>query len=193
MATYHAIAAAGQAIIQLLSDSRPKPEFASAQFDLYQAANFQTPMEEGLSLYLYRVAVNGSRRNLPPRLEPDGRRRRPPLPLDLYYLVTPWAKTAVKQQRLLGWAMRTLGDYPILPSNLVNSHGPELGIFHAEETVELIYEPLSLQDTFNIWESLKIKMQPSAAYVARMISIDSTLEMPDLPLVQTREFDLTKP
>src|SRR4030095_6295974 len=106
MATSQAIAATGQAILGLLADACPKPEFSAASFELYQVSNFQTPMEEGLSLYLYRIVPNRSGQNLPPSVGPNGERYRPALPLDLHYVLTAWARTAVKQQRLLGWAMR---------------------------------------------------------------------------------------
>jgi len=144
MATYQAIAAIGEAILGLLEAARPKPEFANAQFALYQSTNFQNPMEEGISLYLYRVATNTTRRNLPPHIGPDGRRYRPPLPLDLHYLLTPWARTAAKQQRLLGWSMRALEDTPILPAGLLNHYGTEPETFFPHETVELVCEPLLL-------------------------------------------------
>src|SRR6185295_4617840 len=108
----------------------------------------------------YRVATS-SRRNLPSRVGPDGKQYRPPLPLDLYYLLTAWAKTAVKQQRLLGFWIRELGDTPILPASLLNHFGPERDTFTPSEAVELIYEPLSLQDMANVWEPLKPNIQPS--------------------------------
>ena len=47
MASFQAIAATGQAMLGLLADAVPKPEFANAQFGLYQLADFQSPMEEG--------------------------------------------------------------------------------------------------------------------------------------------------
>src|SRR5262245_59958961 len=102
MATYHAITATSQAILGLLESACPKPEFEGARFELYQATDFQNPMDEGVSLYLYRLA-SSSRRNLPPRPGPNGEKMRPPLPLDLYYMLTAWGKKADKQQRLLGW------------------------------------------------------------------------------------------
>jgi hypothetical protein len=103
LATYQAISVTGQAILGLLADACPRPEFASARFDLYQVRDFQSPMEEGVSLFLYRINVSGSRRVLPPTVGPDGRKYRPPIPLDLYYMLTAWSKTAARQQRLLGW------------------------------------------------------------------------------------------
>jgi Pvc16 N-terminal domain len=189
MATYHAIAATGEAILGLLEAARPQPEFANAQFALYQSTNFQNPMEEGISLYLYRVATNTTRRNLPPSIGPDGRRYRPPLPLDLHYLLTPWARTAAKQQRLLGWSMRALEDTPILPVGLLNHYGTEPETFFPHETVELVCEPLSLQEIVNIWDAFKPNLQLSAAYVARMVAIDTAVEISERSPAQTRVFD----
>jgi hypothetical protein len=191
LATYHAITATSQAILGLLEGACPKPEFDGARFELYQANNFQNPMEEGVSLYLYRVGV-GSRRNLPARLGPNGEQYRPPLPLDLYYLLTTWAKTAAKQQRLLGYCLRELENTPILPAGLLNHYGPESGTFRSNESVELVFEPLSLQEMANLWEPLKPHLQVSATYVARMVSIESMIEVPDSEPVQTREFKFVK-
>lgn len=189
MAKYQAIAATGQAILGLLADAVPKPEFATARFELYQVTDFQPALEEGISLYLYRVAVNTARRNLPPTVAPDGRRFRSPIPLDLHYMLSAWAKTAVKQQRLLGWAIRTLADVPVLHAGLLNHYGPESDVFRPSETVELILDQLTLQDFNNLWSATKISPPLSINYVARMITIESTIELIDAPVVQIREFN----
>ena len=102
-------------------------------------------------------------------------------------MLSAWAKTAVKQQRLLGWAIRTLEDTPILPAGLLNHYGPESDIFRPSETVELILDQLTLQDLNNLWSATKISPPLSVNYVARMIAIESTLEIVDAEPVQTRE------
>ena len=190
MAKYPAIAVVGMALLNVLEDSCPKPEFANAQFDLYQSSNFAAPMDEGISLYLYRVTINGALRNTVSRLDSNGKRRRPPLPLDIHFMLTSWAKTAAKQQRLLGWAMHQIEDIAILPSGLLNSVGPEPGIFRSDEMVEIICDPISMQDMFNIWENLKSKMQVSVTYVARMVMIESALQQAEAPPVQVRDFGM---
>jgi hypothetical protein len=192
LASYQAISVTSQAILGLLSDAWLRDEFPNARFELYEANDFNAPMEEGLSLYLYRVATNMTRRNLPSRRSADGRRYRLPLPVDLSYVLTPWAKTAAQQHRLLGWAMRTLEDTPILPAGYLNSYGAQVETFHPDETVELVPEPLSLQDVNNIWNGFKPNMYPSVAYVARLVVIESSVPLTDSGLVQTREFDLVK-
>jgi hypothetical protein len=189
VATYQAIAATSQAILDLLGNSVPKPEFDGAQFQLYQASDFQNPLKKGISLYLYRVATNSTRRRMAPRVEPDGRQFRPPLPLDLHYVISAWWDTAAMQQRLLGWAMRALEDTPILPASVLNHGGPEAKVFRPDEAVELVCDPMSLQDMASVWEVFKTNLQPSVTYVARMIAVESEIEIPDARLVQTRGFN----
>ena len=57
--------------------------------------------------------------------------------------------------------------------------------------MELIHDPLSIQDLNNIWEIFgKHNVQVSATYVARVVPIDSQILLPpDGPAVQTRVFD----
>lgn len=186
MATYPALAATSEAILALLRGAASGTEFAGVTFEHYQASSFEQPMKEGVALYLYRVTVSANR-NLPPRLHPDGRRYAPPIPLDLHYLVIPWAADAIKQQRLLGFAIRALEDTPILPSGVLNQHGPEPDVFRPEETVELVFEMLSVQEASEIWDVAQTKEQVSATYVARMVEIESTRPVDDAGLVQTRE------
>ena len=190
MAKAQAIAVTGQTILGLLADNIPKSEFANARFELYQPANFSTaPMEEGISLFLYRVEINAALRNFPAKTGLDGITRRPPLPLDLYYLLTVWAKDAVKQQRILGWAMRTLEDAPILSAGRLNHFGTETDVFQPNETVEVIFHSLSLQDMSNLWSAFKISVPSSVGYIARIIGIDSTISAAESAPVQTRELD----
>jgi hypothetical protein len=188
MASANAIAAIGQAILGLIAAGVPQPEFSAATFELYQAKSFRTPMDEGISLYLYRISPAGEIRNYPPRIAPDGRRFRQALPLNLHYILSSWARDTVKQQRLLGWAMRILEDTPILPAGVLNQAGPESDTFRPNETVDLIMESISIYDMGAIWDVSKPNTQPSIGYVARMVGVESPLEAIDAPPVQVREF-----
>ena len=189
MATYPAIAATSEAILGLLRNAAVGTEFAGMSFEHYQATNLQSPMSEGISLYLYRVTVSANR-NLPPRIGRDGRRYGPPVPLDLHYLVIPWAGDAIKQQRLLGFSVRVLENTPILPAGVLNQHGPEPDVFRPEETVELVYELVPTQDVSEVWNVAQSKEQPAATYVARMVEIESDRPVEEAGLVQTRELAL---
>jgi hypothetical protein len=192
MASYHAISAISQALVSLLKAARATSEFPNIDIKLFQAKEVQSVGEfEGVSFFLYRVPISGARRQMPATVGPGGKRLKQPLPLDLYYLMTPWAKTAEMQHLLLGWAMRTLEDSPSLPAALLNSHFPNQQPFRGDETVELIHDPLSVQDLNNIWEILgKHNVQVSATYVIRVVPIDSTIPAEQQAAhAQTRVFD----
>ena len=188
MAGFSAISATSEAVLGLLQSAAVGGEFDGAEFSHYQSTDLGSPMTDGISLYLYRITVNANR-NLPPQLRADGIRYRPPLPLDLHYLVTAWAETALRQQRMLGFAIRTLEDTPILPAGVLNQHSPEPDVFRPHETVELVFESVSVQDYSDVWDVAQTKEQPSATYVARMVEIESEVSLDGGGLVQTRAFE----
>lgn len=193
MATSNAIAAITSAIVGLLDDGYPRG-FGKLSVAPAHAGDFagDKPIPDGFTVCLYRVTLNGTLRNLPPRTGPDGTRYRPSLPVDLQYLITPWAGNVEKQQRLLGWGMRHLEDNPVLPAGMLNRYLKEPDVFRPEETVELVCETLSLTDFTNIWDKLKPRLQTSALYVARMVLIDSDIELSEGRPVQTRIFEMAK-
>jgi len=190
MASTSAISVVGKALAGLLAQSCPRAEWEGAQFDLYQAANFRNPMPEGVSLYLYRVLATGVRRNNAPRVTLAGQTVRPSLPIELHYLLTPWARSAERQHRLLGWALRTMDDMPTLDATFLNSFAPAgEDTFRADETVTLVLEPISTQDLLNVWEVGKPNLQISVSYMANVVTLDGTIPTGELPRVQTRVLD----
>lgn len=192
MASHRAIAAVSEAIRELLLNAYDPQEFGglNAAFQVYGGKDFQNPMQTGVSLFLYRVEVNGTMRNAPPRVGVDGKLHRPALPLDLHYIVTGWADTATSQQLLLGWAMRVLEDTAILPSGLLNTAWP--GTFRPEESVEIVTHQLTPQELFTLWDVLKPNVQTSLTYLARLVNIESPYLLTEAGPVQTRTFDFAE-
>jgi hypothetical protein len=191
MANYRAIAAASTALAGLIRDHYPRAEFgAGLDIQLYQTRDFEQPMQEGFSIYLFRVAVNGAVRNLTLRRSPDGRRFRPSLPLDLYYMITPWAQDIERQHRMLGWVMRILDDTGVMSAGHLNHYMPETDTFRSNESLEIICDPLSLTDYLTLWDRLRPRLPASATYVLRAVLIDSEVHVPDAALVQTRRLDV---
>lgn len=190
MASHLAIAAVARTLLRLIEQHCPRDEFtATPSFALYHSHDFgNTVVNEGFSLMLYRVTVNGAR-NQPPRRGADGIKRRPALPLDLHFLLTPWASEAERQLRLLGWAMRFIEDHAVLPANELNHSlaRREHPVFRPEETVELYCDPPAIADYLGLWDKYKTRWQTSVPYVARMVSLESELPMGEEALVQTRD------
>ncbi len=193
MASYRAIAATSTALAGLIRDRYPRDEFgAGLDVLLYQTRDFESPMLDGFSIYLYRVAVNGSVRNLTLRRSPDGRRFRPSLPLDLHYMITPWAQDIERQHRMLGWVMRMMEDTGVMSAGHLNHYLPEPDgdTFKPNEGLEIICDPLALSDYLTLWDRLRPRLPASATYTLRMVLIDSDVPVADGALVQTRVMDM---
>jgi hypothetical protein len=188
MANFRAVSATSEALAGLIRDRYPRDEFGTGLgVEIYLPRHFDLPMAEGFSVCLLRVAINGGVRNLTYRRDPDGRRFRPSLPLDLLYLITPWAKEGGTQHRMLGWVMRMFEDLGTLSSSHLNHYVAEPDIFAPNESLDLICDPLALNDYLTLWDRLKF-LPPSATYAVRMVMLDSQTSMVEGPPVQTRSF-----
>lgn len=174
MSGHAGIASTLEAVVRVLRAAYDPADFNGAvlDFQVYVSDDFTHPMEQGVSLFLYRIYPNGAVRAPQGRLLPDGRRQRNKLPLDLHFLATAWARKASLQHEIAGWMMRVLEDNTVLTADLLNA--PRPGVFQPEETVALTHTDLSVEDTFRIWDTvIDHSYQLSVPYVARTVEIES--------------------
>jgi hypothetical protein len=161
----------------------------------------QVPPTPGINVFLYHVQPNPSLRNtdLPTRA-PDGGRvlRRAQAALDLAYLLTFHGDEAELQpHRLLGAAVRTLHERPVLARDVLTAvvaaasadpptHGFLSGSDLAEqpERVTLTPIPLDLEDISHLWTMFaQTPFVLSVAYRASAVLIDGLDEpLPVLPV-----------
>lgn len=177
MATHRAISAVGKSILGVLAEKCPKPEFTGAAFTLIQSSDFAASKRPllGISLYLCRVSIDATQRNPTPPTPPDGRRQRPPLPLDLYFVLTAWAKTPDRQHDLLGWAMCILAENATLPAATLNRFAGGTGaVFGPAESVEIVPANLDFEQMSTVCDLVQIHQQPAIVYVARPVLIQSS-------------------
>jgi len=141
-----AIAVTSQTIAQYLRQQLESDDQQAAM-----AVSISHPKElvgqqfEGLSVWLYRVAVDEAQRNFP------SRRGGAPLPLRLHYLVTPMTAAGGDGaspilQTVLGRAMQALQDQPHFPG------------------FEMRFEALSLEAMTEMWIALDLPYQLSVSY-----------------------------
>jgi hypothetical protein len=189
MATYRAVEASCEAVMRLLQQAWRRDLFENRDllFQVYQTQDFATPLSTGVSLFLYRVTVNTTQRTPVPRPGPKGRQRRPQLPLDLHFLLTPWADHSSLAQAILGWMMRTIEDMAILPAGLLNAVTD--GVFDDDETVEIVAGQMTNEEMFRIWDVLPRDYQISIPYTARIVRIDSNLDLNEAGPVLTKDLD----
>jgi hypothetical protein len=120
-----------------------------------------------LTIFLYRVSVGAEMRNMPRRTLPDGRTTRPPLPIELRYLVTPWASTPASEYFMAGHVMRALYDHAELgPPYLVGSS------WNSNDSVQIVLEALPIEDHTRIWDTVRKPYRLSLTYLVRVIGID---------------------
>ncbi|MDH3249962.1 MAG: DUF4255 domain-containing protein [Acidimicrobiia bacterium] len=188
MATHRAIEAASDAVIELLRDNYPaEVTDPQLQFKVFTRSDFEIGLTAGVSLFVYRVYVDGSERAPDGRVGEDGRKQRPQLPVQLHFLLTAWAPTASLQHLLIGWMMRTLEDYPVLPAGLLNRRYDESDpVFWPDETVELSTAPMDTEDLFGLFDQLGDEYRLSVPYQARGIRIESARVIEEYEPVQER-------
>jgi hypothetical protein len=140
-----------------------------------------------VNLFLYRVTENGHLANMD-RNAPSGAYGRPPLALDLHYLLTAYGTTtgtadanAIDERvahYVLGSAMRVLHDFAVITDDLESGNGQP--IVHASllgefERVKIGLDRLTLEDVSKIWTALNLAYRVSAPYVASVVQIESAL------------------
>jgi len=119
-----------------------------------------------LSLWLYQVTENEYVKNqLPTRSTADNRIELPPLALNLFYLVTPFAGPAEADQLLLGKTMQVLYDNAIVAVRNV----PDRDF----EELRIVLCRLTLEELTRIWEALREPYRLSVCYQIRVTHIDS--------------------
>lgn len=179
MANYQAIQAACEAVVNLLDNAwRPRQADlfggANLEFRVCQEKDFANLVAPSVSLFLYYVNINPIQRTMPARFNPDGTKRYPQLPLDLYFILTPWAEDASIALQMLGWMMRVLEDNPTLSPTLLNNVGAPN--FQDDETVDIVAGQMTHEEIFRIWEVLPGDFRLSVPYIARVVRIESERE-----------------
>jgi Pvc16 N-terminal domain/IPT/TIG domain len=144
-----------------------------------------------LNIFLYHVSTNSGWSNsaLPSRDTQGNRVTNPPLALDLYYLLSAYGKHDFDGEILLGCAMQTFHEIPVLPRDTIRSalaslpsalgspspNGP-LATADLAEQVELIKitpQLVSTEEVWRLWTALQAHYRPTAAYRISVVLIQS--------------------
>jgi hypothetical protein len=124
------------------------------------------PNQPTITVCLYRVTVAPEVRNGPRRVLPDGRVTRPLLPLELRYLVTPWARDTRGELQIIGRILQVLYDRAELgPADLQGAS------WDVDDTVQIVFETMALEDHYRVWDTTDIPYRLSLPYLARVIGL----------------------
>jgi hypothetical protein len=116
--------------------------------------------------FLYRVAVNSVMRNGPRVALGGGATSRPLLPVDLSYLIRPWAKDPPDEHLILGTIMQGLYDRAELGAADLTGTS-----WAPDDTVKLVLETLTLQEHFCIWDTIDMPHRLSLTNMTRITGI----------------------
>lgn len=141
-----------------------------------------------VNLYLYQVSENGYLKNqeIPGHGHPADYGR-PPLSLDLYYLMTAYgandanADADLQAQQIMGDAMRVFHEHPIITEALHENDDPaDPLILHSSlvgefERVKITLLPSNVEEYSKIWAALpQSSFRRSVGYRVSVVQIEST-------------------
>jgi hypothetical protein len=136
-----------------------------------------------LNLFLYMVVRNAawSNNDMPGRVRP-GEVAIPPLPLNLYYLLTAFGRdddvALPYGHELLGKAMSVLYDHPVLSAaDIVSATQtilPDNDLARQVERIRITLHPLSLDELSKLWTGFAMQYRLSTAYEVGVTLIEST-------------------
>jgi Pvc16 N-terminal domain len=136
-----------------------------------------------INLFLYQILRNAAFSNASiPKQSLPGESALPPLPLNLWYLVTAFGRdddaTLPFGHQLMGRAMSILNDYPILSPEEIHSATsvalPRADLDKQIERVRITFQPLSVEEISKLWTGFATQYRLSAAYEISVALIDST-------------------
>ena len=182
MSDYLVLDAVSKALRQILWDAFNADPVVRAIVGSEAAIVFSNPTETArdsanrLSLWLYQITENEHLKNQPmmkarvqpvppPGTTPQEASQFPPMALNLFFLVTPFAQSGESDHLLLGKTMQVLYDNANIFLENVTSN-----IF---EELRVIFCRLSLEELTRIWESLREPYRLSVCYLIRVTRIDS--------------------
>ena len=137
-----------------------------------------------LNLFLYMVVRNAAfvAADMPRQVLP-GEIGFPPLPLNLYYLITAFGRDDDTAQpfghELLGKAMSIIHDHAVLSSADITAATqvllPGSDLAQQLERLRITFHPLSIDELAKLWTGFSMQYRLSAAYEVSVTLISSTL------------------
>jgi len=185
MANFQSIAAAGSSVVRVLNScfEQEQPiESRRTRAQLVRTFDFEEPGSRipspALTVFFYRVDFNKTMRASWSAVgSQDGL---PHLPVDLQFLITPWADNAEDELRILGRAMQCLETHPIFSGVLLDP----IGGWTPGESIQIMLGELSTEEVMRTFDSLPIDYRLSVPYLARIVRLDGNRPQP-APAVTT--------
>ncbi|MGH8761964.1 MAG: DUF4255 domain-containing protein [Nitrosospira sp.] len=136
-----------------------------------------------INLFLYQPQANAAFRNgeIPHRAT-RGETGMPPLALNLFYLATAYgeeqrADEEVMSHHLLGRAMSTFHDHPLLGADEIRNALPDNDLHQQIERVRITLQPMTVDEISKLWSAFQTPYRLSSFYQAAVVLIESTRQL----------------
>ena len=143
-----------------------------------------------INLFLYRVAPHAKLRSVPPSAGGVAARR-PPLAMDLHYLVTAYGAHDFHSEILLGCAVHLLNSTPVLTSDVIRDSlqrpfsggqkGSALspvrqalatsGAIEANARLDVTQEFMAFEELSKLWSMLQARYRPTVTYRVSAVNL----------------------
>jgi hypothetical protein len=145
-----------------------------------------------INCYLFDIRQNSEYAPPPTseRRSPGGQvlNRRPPLRVDLTYIVTAWTRQVEDEHRLLWYVLTTLMRFPVLPTDQLQG---ALREHSSQITTNIVRSDGVLKSPGEFWTALSNTIKPSLTFgVTLAAEYDS---IPAGPPVLSRQLETTRP
>jgi hypothetical protein len=177
------LSSTGRTLIELL-----KAQAGFADGDIVMKSPVDAGASAKVALFLYQVQENAQLRNAQAQEVGLDALRPAPLPLDLYYLLTPLSQDPDTALGHLESVMRVFYDHALLQAPLLPPSMVEAG----NETLRITPHVLSLEDTNRLWAMFPNKpFSLSATYLVSPVRVASARLLPIQRVVEkvTRIFN----
>lgn len=128
-----------------------------------------------INLFLYKVQENATLKNMDWQVKPGDPNRLvpPPLPLNLFYLMTAYAPNATDTgnkdaHSILGDAMRVFYENAIVPQNYLVG-----GLKGNREGVKIMLNSLDLEELSRVWSTFTQPFRLSVLYEISVVQLDA--------------------
>ncbi|MBM0745393.1 DUF4255 domain-containing protein (plasmid) [Phormidium sp. CLA17] len=128
-----------------------------------------------INLFLYQVLENPTLKNMDWQLKPGTANVLvpPPLSLNLFYLMTPYAPNEQQTgnstaHAILGEAMRVFYENPIVPQTYLAD-----GLEDAREQIQIIHNTLDMEELARVWSTFTKPFRLSILYQVSVVQIDA--------------------
>ncbi|HEV7669592.1 MAG TPA: DUF4255 domain-containing protein [Thermoanaerobaculia bacterium] len=125
-----------------------------------------------VTLFLFETFEDASARNRPARREvktPNLLIHKPPMALELHYLLTPWSDERKTDHFLLGLTLQFFYDHAILSGPILQG-----GLAGTDQALKVTLVPYTLEDRTRVWHAVQKSYRLSVALKVRVVNLVST-------------------